>query len=46
MGVLADATGSYDVGWLAVGAGYLVCAGVALWLRRYGATHPWTSFSH
>ncbi|MDR6621984.1 MFS transporter [Sinomonas atrocyanea] len=46
MGVLADATGSYDAGWLAVGAGYLVCAGLALWLRRYGATHPWTSFSH
>lgn len=44
MGVLADATGSYDAGWLTVGAGYLVCAGLALWLRRYGATRPWTSF--
>ncbi|WP_369045189.1 MFS transporter [Sinomonas sp. P10A9] len=46
MGVLADATGAYDVGWLTVGGGYVVCAGLALWLRRYGATHPWTSFGH
>jgi predicted MFS family arabinose efflux permease len=44
MGILADATGSYDAGWLTVGAGYLVCAGLALWLRRYGARRPWTSF--
>lgn len=46
MGVLADATGAYDLGWLTVGGGYIVCAGLALWLRRYGATHPWTSFGH
>ncbi|GAA2199109.1 MFS transporter [Sinomonas flava] len=45
MGVLADATGTFDAGWLAVGAGYAVCAGLAVWLMRYGATHPWTSFS-
>ncbi|GAB4099457.1 hypothetical protein GCM10028789_16210 [Sinomonas halotolerans] len=44
MGVLADATGAFDAGWLAVGAGYLVCAALALWLRRYGATHPWSAF--
>jgi predicted MFS family arabinose efflux permease len=44
MGVLADATGAFDAGWLTVGAGYAVCAGLALWLRRYGATHPWVSF--
>ncbi|WP_334170397.1 MFS transporter [Sinomonas sp.] len=42
MGLLADASGGYDVGWLTVGTGYLVCVVVALWLRRYGRTHPWT----
>ncbi|WP_245828010.1 MFS transporter [Sinomonas mesophila] len=44
MGVLADATGAFDAGWVAVGAGYAVCLLLALWLRRYGATHPWSSF--
>ena len=44
MGVLADATGAFDAGWLAVGAGYAVCLLLALWLRRYGSTHPWSSF--
>jgi predicted MFS family arabinose efflux permease len=43
MGILADVSGGYDVGWLTVGSGYLVCLGVALWLRRYGATHPWAA---
>lgn len=45
MGILADATGAYDAGWLTVGAGYLACAGLALWLRRHGAKRPWTSFT-
>jgi MFS family permease len=44
MGVLADATGAFDAGWLAMGTGYAVCLLLALWLRRYGATHPWSSF--
>ncbi|WP_422934031.1 MFS transporter [Sinomonas sp. P47F7] len=42
MGLLADATGGYQAGWITVGSGYVLCVGVALWLRRYGATHPWT----
>jgi predicted MFS family arabinose efflux permease len=41
MGLLADASGGYDVGWLTVGAGYVLCVGVALWLRHYGARSPW-----
>ncbi|WP_415855129.1 MFS transporter [Sinomonas sp. G460-2] len=41
MGLLADATGGYEAGWITVGSGYVLCVGVALWLRRYGATHPW-----
>jgi predicted MFS family arabinose efflux permease len=41
MGLLADASGGYNVGWLTVGAGYVLCVAVALWLRRYGARNPW-----
>ena len=41
MGLLADASGAYNVGWLTVGTGYVLCFGVALWLRHYGAAHPW-----
>ena len=44
MGVLADVTGAFDAGWVTVGGGYAVCLLLALWLRRYGSTHPWSSF--
>jgi len=36
MGLLLDNTGSFRAGWVLVGAGYLLCVLLALFLRRHG----------